>query len=121
MFSQFLQFGTKSASRCKICLSASAASIASWVMKDDSEFNVPSFEEVQYTLAKHDSARTDTNQLNHKYYADTYDALIETFKGHFENTKRREVLNYIPQILDSIGGKGWLQNKCVVEIGPGTG
>ena len=117
MFNRLSKFGLNYG--YKICLSAS---IASWIDANKSQFNVPSFEQVQETLSNHNSSNNEMNDLNQRFFEDEYDKLIEKFDKRFTNTKRREILLFIPQIVDEIGdGKNGLKDKCIIEIGSGTG
>lgn len=98
-----------------------AATVAQMVKSDDSHFFAPSNQSELATA--NERQRTEKNMKSNKSFLKDrpQEELIEEYTSKFSDVKRREILRYIPQILDGISGRHGLHNQVVVEVGCGTG
>ena len=102
-----------------------AASIVDWIQKNDTDFKVPTFDELQSATDHHlqNQAKImgDGEENNNLRFFKEYDDVIAEYTSKLEDKEEREILNYSPAIIDSISGRYGLKDCVVVEIGSGTG
>ena len=104
-----------------ICVTAS---LIDWIQKNNSDFKVPSFDELKTANdhhLKHESQGTTDEEDNNLRFFQKYDDVIDEYTAKLEDVDKREILTYTTQVIEQISGRYGLKNKIVVEIGSGTG
>eukprot|EP01084_Bolivina_argentea_P247978 414822_1 len=78
-----------------ICI---GASMAQWVQKNNEDFQVPTWDQLQKSNDDH----LPKHSKNSVFFAKDYDKLIAEFTTKLEDEAQREILTYKQDIIESI-------------------
>ena len=105
-----------------------AASLVDWIQQNESDFIVPTFEQLQEAndpvfecWAKIISRGGVQKENSNLHFFQKYKDIIDESESTLADISQREILVYKPQIIEQISGRYGLKSKIVVEIGTGTG